>query len=366
MFCMYIRLLFPRARYSTAVAMNSGALNNLGTSLYVLNLHVDITEMMLDKIFSTVGPVRLTKVFRDKNTNSSLGYAYVGFKCWSDAELAIDIINFCIINGRPIQIMRYKDFPTLSKFDDKNVSITNLDKKIDHQALYDTFSAFGKIVTCKVEKSESKGTSKGYVHFETKEAANKSIKEINKMLRSGRKVYIGKFIPHKERRKDLEEKADVSLFPNFHFDEDMTDKLNYVRDDYKPQNADQECQVLAAQLGIYRDIMFAERNTDLQAVRGVRRSRFRTSFRRLEGLHVRSEQSLFHLRGWRKPLTGSHLGPGAAHIVDRSAITKANAKRISRRLQGDMYHALDSYKWASVFPYSGPVDLSIKRGTMVH
>ncbi|XP_077265941.1 uncharacterized protein LOC143899496 [Temnothorax americanus] len=252
--------------------------------------------------------------------------------------------------------MRYLDFPTLSKFDNKNVSITNLDKKIDRQALYDTFSAFGKIVMCKVEKSESKGTSKGYVHFETQEAADKSIEEIDKMLRSGRKVYVGKFIPRMERRKDLDEKADVSMFPNFHFDEDMTDKLNYVRDDYKPQNADQECQVAAAQLDIYRDIMFAERNTDLQAVGGVEQCRFgtRTSFRRVEELHVRSKQSVLHLRGWFEPLTGSHLEPRAARRVDRRVVAKANAKRIPYRLQ-NMYHprltGLDS-----------PLDLRIKRG----
>lgn len=57
--------------------------------------------------------------------------------------------------------------------------------------MYDTFSAFGNILSCKVAQDES-GASKGYgfVHFETEEAANKSIDKVNGMLLNGKKVRI--------------------------------------------------------------------------------------------------------------------------------------------------------------------------------
>lgn len=74
--------------------------------------------------------------------------------------------------------------------------------------MYDTFSAFGNILSCKVAQDEN-GVSKGYgfVHFENEQAANKAIEKVNGMLLNGKKVYVGKFIPRAEREKQLGEKA---------------------------------------------------------------------------------------------------------------------------------------------------------------
>ncbi|XP_011708059.1 PREDICTED: polyadenylate-binding protein 4-like [Wasmannia auropunctata] len=205
--------------------MNPGAPNYPMASLYVGNLHTDITEAMLFEKFSTAGPVLSIRVCRDMITRRSLGYAYVNFQQPADAERALDTMNFDIIKGRPIRIMWSQRDPSLRKSGVGNVFIKNLDKNIDNKAMYDTFSAFGNILSCKVTQDES-GASKGYgfVHFETEEAANKSIEKVNGMLLNGKKVYVGKFIPRKERQKELGEKA--KLFTNVYvknFGEDMSD-----------------------------------------------------------------------------------------------------------------------------------------------
>lgn len=142
------------------------------------------------------------------------------------AERALDTMNFDLIKGRPIRIMWSQRDPSLRKSGVGNVFIKNLDRSIDNKAMYDTFSAFGNILSCKVAQDEN-GSSKGYgfVHFETEEAANKSIEKVNGMLLNGKKVYVGRFIPRKEREKELGEKA--KLFTNVYvknFGEDLSEE----------------------------------------------------------------------------------------------------------------------------------------------
>ncbi|EDV55022.1 polyadenylate-binding protein [Drosophila erecta] len=195
-------------------------------SLYVGDLPQDVNESGLFEKFSTAGPVLSIRVCRDVITRRSLGYAYVNFQQPADAERALDTMNFDLLRNKPIRIMWSQRDPSLRRSGVGNVFIKNLDRAIDNKAIYDTFSAFGNILSCKVATDE-KGNSKGYgfVHFETEEAANTSIDKVNGMLLNGKKVYVGKFIPRKEREKELGEKA--KLFTNVYvknFTEDFDDE----------------------------------------------------------------------------------------------------------------------------------------------
>merc|ERR1711863_206514 len=124
----------------------------------------------------------------------SLGYAYVNFQQPADAERALDTMNFDVLKGRPIRIMWSQRDPSLRRSGVGNVFIKNLDKTIDNKAMYDTFSAFGNILSCKVAQDMSNGESKGYgfVHFEVelgekaRRFTNVYIKNINEEYDEGR------------------------------------------------------------------------------------------------------------------------------------------------------------------------------------
>ncbi|KAM8766291.1 polyadenylate-binding protein 1A-like [Acanthopagrus latus] len=214
--------------------MNPSAPSYPMASLYVGDLHQDVTEAMLYEKFSPAGAILSIRVCRDMITRRSLGYAYVNFQQPADAERALDTMNFDVIKGRPVRIMWSQRDPSLRKSGVGNIFIKNLDKSIDNKALYDTFSAFGNILSCKVVCDENGSKGYGFVHFETQEAAERAIEKMNGMLLNDRKVFVGRFKSRKEREAELGARA--KEFTNVYvknFGEDMDDeKLREVFNKY--------------------------------------------------------------------------------------------------------------------------------------
>lgn len=175
-------------------------------SLYVGDLSADVTEAMLFEIFNAVGPVHSIRVCRDSLTRRSLGYAYVNFHNILDAERALHTLNTSVIMHRPCRIMWSQRDPSIRKTGVGNIFIKNLDTAIGHKELYDHFSEYGSILSCKVALNET-GQSKGYgfVHYENEAAAQKAIDKVNNTKINGRDVYVGLFIPRKMRVQAIEQ-----------------------------------------------------------------------------------------------------------------------------------------------------------------
>lgn len=172
-------------------------------SLYVGDLHPEVTESNLFELFNQVGPVASIRVCRDTLTRRSLQYAYVNFHNPHDAERALDALNYSQIKGQTIRIMWSQRDPSKRKSGVGNIIIKNLDKAIDHKALHDTFSTFGNILSCKVAMDQDH-VSRGYgfVHFETAQAAEAAINGVNGMLLNGQKVVVEAFNTKKAREVD--------------------------------------------------------------------------------------------------------------------------------------------------------------------
>ncbi|XP_034497822.1 polyadenylate-binding protein 1-like isoform X3 [Ailuropoda melanoleuca] len=176
-------------------------------SLYVGDLHPDVTEAMLYEKFSPAGPILSIRVCRDVATRRSLGYAYINFQQPADAERALDTMNFEVIKGQPVRIMWSQRDPGLRKSGVGNIFIKNLEDSIDNKALYDTFSTFGNILSCKVVCDDHGSRGFGFVHFETHEAAHQAIATMNGMLLNDRKVFVGHFKSRREREAELGARA---------------------------------------------------------------------------------------------------------------------------------------------------------------
>lgn len=179
--------------------------NNVqSASLYVGDLKPEVTEALLFEIFNAVGPVASIRVCRNAITRKSLGYAYVNFHNIVDAERALDTMNFTSIRGRPCRIMWSMRDPTLRKSGKGNIFVKNLDPSIDHKTLYDTFSMFGDILSCKVAMKDGGDGNQvsvgyGFVHYSSEEAAKNAINKVNGMEIAHKTVVVEEFKAREQR-----------------------------------------------------------------------------------------------------------------------------------------------------------------------
>ncbi|XP_039774837.1 polyadenylate-binding protein 2-like [Panicum virgatum] len=170
------------------------------TSLYVGDLEGSVSDSQLYELFSQAGQVVSVRVCRDVTSRRSLGYAYVNFSNPVDAARALEVLNFALLNNKPIRVMYSNRDPSSRRSGSANIFIKNLDKAIDNKTLHETFSTFGTILSCKVamdEVSQSKGF--GFVQYEKEEEAQAAIKSLNGMLINDKPVFVGPFLRKQER-----------------------------------------------------------------------------------------------------------------------------------------------------------------------
>lgn len=149
------------------------------STLWVGNLDENVTEALLWELFLQAGPVMDVNMPLDKVTGQSSNFAFVEMRSEMDAEYAMKVMNMVRMFGKPIRINKASNDKESSDVG-ANLFIGNLDKEVDDQLLFTTFSAFGLVVNAKVmldEANESRGF--GFVNFASFDAADAAMGAMN-------------------------------------------------------------------------------------------------------------------------------------------------------------------------------------------
>ncbi|KAI4349059.1 hypothetical protein L6164_009704 [Bauhinia variegata] len=194
-------------------------------SLYVGDLHPDVTDGMLFDAFSEFKSLASVRVCRDSSTSRSLCYGYVNFISPQDAIRAIEVRNHSTLNGKVIRVMWSDRDPDSRKNGIGNVFVKNLAESVDNVGLQELFEKFGTILSSKVVMSDD-GKSKGYgfVQFDSEESANAAIDKLNGSIVGDKQIYVGKFVKKSDRILPSPDAKYTNLYVK-NFDPDITEEL---------------------------------------------------------------------------------------------------------------------------------------------
>ena len=179
---------------------------NQDATVFVGDLDPQVTEALLWELMLQVGPVINTHIPKDKLSGAHSGFGFVEFVNEEAAEYAIRVMvrsplcathltrsqNMVKLFGRPIRVNRAAR-NNRSADVGANLFVGNLDPDVDEKLLYDTFSAFGMIVsTPKIMRDPDTNASKGYgfVSFDNFAASDMAIEVMNGQYLCNRPVSV--------------------------------------------------------------------------------------------------------------------------------------------------------------------------------
>lgn len=165
---------------------------NQDATIYVGGLDEKVNESLLWELFVQAGPVVNVHMPKDRVTMMHQGYGFVEFLGEDDADYSIKIMNMIKLFGKPVRVNKASAHQKNLDVG-ANIFIGNLDPEVDEKLLYDTFSAFGVILTTpKIQRDPETGNSKGFafINYASFEAADAAIEAMNGQYLCNRAIAI--------------------------------------------------------------------------------------------------------------------------------------------------------------------------------
>lgn len=146
------------------------------TNLIINYLPQSLTDEEFRSMFLSVGPVKSSKIIRDKSTGYSYGFGFVDFQHAVDAQRAIETLSGLQLQSKRIKVALAR--PGGDSIKGANLYVRNLPIAWKEVELNKIFEPFGKIIQSRVLVDLNTGVSKrvGFVLFDQRDEAENAIK----------------------------------------------------------------------------------------------------------------------------------------------------------------------------------------------
>lgn len=167
---------------------------NQQATVWCGGLEPQCTEELVWELMCQAGPVVSVNMPRDKITQNHQGYAFCEFVDSDTADYAVRLINMIKVYGKQLRVNKaaidQKDQPDQGF--SANLFIGNLEPEVDEKMLYDTFSAFGAVLSAKVMVDPDTGASRGFgfISFDSFESADAAIESMNGQYLANRPTHV--------------------------------------------------------------------------------------------------------------------------------------------------------------------------------
>ncbi|KAI3512486.1 hypothetical protein L1887_19802 [Cichorium endivia] len=150
---------------------------NTCRSVYVGNIHTQVTEPLLQEVFASTGPVEGCKLIRKDKSS----YGFIHYFDRRSAALAIVSLNGRHLFGQPIKVnWAYASGQREDTSGHYNIFVGDLSPEVTDAMLYACFSAYTSCSDARVMWDQKTGRSRGFgfVSFRDQQDAQSAINEL--------------------------------------------------------------------------------------------------------------------------------------------------------------------------------------------
>ena len=158
--------------------------DNNQTNLIINYLPQTLADDELKTLFLSMGPIKTSKIVRDRATGYSYGFGFVDFQNAEDAQKAIETLNGTQLQNKTIKVAYAR--PSGETIKGANLYIKGLPKSMSQSELQDLFNPYGQIIQARILTDPyGKSRGVGFILYDKREEAELAINSLDGIVPTG-------------------------------------------------------------------------------------------------------------------------------------------------------------------------------------